>query len=108
MTTLYYEKDADLRNLRQRQITVIGYGNLGRSVALNLRDSGYDLIIGNREDDFARLARNDGFIVTPITQAAQGADTIFLMVPDEIMPQVYLEHIAPNLRTGDMLIFASG
>lgn len=108
MTTLYYEKDADLRNLRQRQIAVIGYGNLGRSVALNLRDSGYDLIVGNREDDFARLARNDGFIVTPITQAAQGADTIFLMIPDEIMPQVYLEHIAPNLRTGDMLIFASG
>ncbi|MBI5929138.1 MAG: NAD(P)-binding domain-containing protein [Chloroflexi bacterium] len=108
MTTIYYEKDADLRNLRQRQITVIGYGNLGRSIALNLRDSGFDLIVGNREDDYARLARNDGFLVMPITQAAQGADTIFLMIPDETMPQVYLDHIAPNLRTGDMLIFASG
>lgn len=108
MTTIYYDKDADLRHLRQRQLAVIGYGKLGRSVALNLRDSGFDLIIGSREDDFARLARNDGFIVTPIAQAAQGADTLFLMIPDEVMPQIYLDNIAPNLRTGDMLIFASG
>ena len=108
MTIIYHDNDANPDNLNQRQVALIGYGNLGRSLALNLRDSGLDLIIGNQQDQYADLAQNDGFEVFSIAQAVQQADTIFLIIPDEVLPQTYLQNIAPYLRTGDMLIFASG
>lgn len=107
MTIVYQETDADLQRLAQRQIAMIGYGNLGRSFALNLRDSGVKLTIGNNPDRYATLAENDGFAVHPIAEAAAKADVLILLIPDEVMPQIYLEHIAPHLRTGDMLVFAS-
>lgn len=107
MTVVYHESDANIRYLKQRQIALIGYGNLGRSFALNLRDSGLGLVIGNNADRYAGLAENDGFVVKPIAEAATQADTILLIIPDEAMPQVYLQHIAPHLRTGDLLVFAS-
>lgn len=107
MTIIYQESDANSRYLHQRQIALIGYGNLGRSFALNLRDSGLSLVIGNNPDKYATLAENDGFIVKSITEASSQADTILLLIPDEVMPQVYLQHIAPHLRTGDLLVFAS-
>ncbi|NDJ86840.1 MAG: NAD(P)-binding domain-containing protein [Chloroflexi bacterium] len=108
MTIIYQPTDADMRHLRQRRLALVGYGNLGRSFALNLRDSGLDLMIGNIEDKFADLARNDGFQVKSIAEAATDADTLLLIIPDEVMPQVYLQEVAPHLRTGDMLVFASG
>jgi ketol-acid reductoisomerase len=108
MTIIYQDDDADIRYLQQRQIALIGYGNLGRSFALNLRDSGLDITIGNVRDRYLTLAQNDGFVVRPIAEAVSHADTILLIIPDEVMSQVYLEQIAPHLRTGDMLIFASG
>jgi ketol-acid reductoisomerase len=108
MTIIYHDSDANPDTLSQRQVALIGYGNLGRSLALNLRDSGIDLLIGNQSDQYADLAQNDGFEVYSIPQAVQQADTMFLIIPDEVLPQVYLKHIAPYLRTGDMLIFASG
>lgn len=108
MSIIYRETDADPTTLQQRQVALIGYGNLGRSLALNLRDSGLDLLIGNQQDQYATLAHNDGFEVYSIPQAVQQADTIFLILPDEVLPQRYLQDIAPYLRTGDMLIFASG
>jgi ketol-acid reductoisomerase len=107
MTIVYQEADANLRYLRQRQIALIGYGNLGRSFALNLRDSGLSLVIGNNPDKYATLAEHDGFIVKSVAAAASQADTILLIIPDEVMPQIYLQHIAPHLRTGDLLVFAS-
>lgn len=108
MTIVYQENDADLRYLAQRQIAVVGYGNLGRAFALNLRDSGLSLVIGNTNDKYAQLAENDGFIVKPIMEAASQADTLLLLLPDEVMAQVYIQQIAPQLRTGDLLVFASG
>lgn len=108
MTIVYHDADANVEHLNQRQIGFIGYGNLGRALALNLRDSGLDLIIGNQQDRYASLASNDGFEVFPIPQAVQQADTIFLIIPDEALPQIYLQFVAPYLRTGDMLVFASG
>ncbi len=108
MTVVYQESDADLRYLGQRRLAIIGYGNLGRSFALNLRDSGLNLVVGNNPDKYATLAANDGFIVQSIAEAAGQADTLLLIIPDEVMPRVYLDHIAPQLRTGDLLVFASG
>ena len=67
-----------------------------------------DIIIGNIQDSYMTLAKNDGFVVYSIAHAVSLADTILLIIPDEVMSQVYLQHIAPHLRTGDVLIFASG
>ncbi len=108
VTRLYREDDADLGLLAHKRIALIGYGNLGRPIALNLRDSGLRPIIGNLEDIYAEHARADGFEVLPIDQAAQRADVLWLLVPDEVMPRVYLEMIAPSLKRDDALVFASG
>ena len=108
MAVVYRDSDANLGLLMDRKIAVLGYGNMGRSFALNLRDSAFPVLIGNRADDYAESAYRDGFEVKPIAEAAAPADLILLMLPDEIAPQVYLQDIAPALRPGDTLIFASG
>jgi len=77
-------------------VAVLGYGNLGRSAALNLRDSGAKVRIGNREDEYAALARTDGFEVVPLAEAA--SDTIvYVLLPDEVIPSVF-EEIAPSAK----------
>lgn len=105
---LYYDEDADLKLLEGRRIGIIGYGNQGRAQALNLRDSGLEVVIGNREDDYAERAREDGFSVLSIEQAAARADVVMMLVPDEVMPTVFENEIAPSLGEGDALVFASG
>lgn len=108
MTVIYYEDDGDLTFLAGKPIAVLGYGNLGRALALNLRDSGLHVIVGVRTQDSADLARADGLAPLPIDSAAQAAPIIMLMLPDEVMPQVYLDQISPHLRRGSTLIFGSG
>lgn len=105
---VYHDEDADLSLLEGRQIAVIGYGNQGRAQALNLRDSGLDVIVGNREDDYAERAQEDGFPVLPIAQATVEADIIVLLIPDEVAPAVFGADIAPHLAEGNVLVFASG
>lgn len=105
---IYRDEDADLELLRGKQIAVIGYGNQGRAQALNLRDSGLQVLIGNQEDAYAEQARADGFTVLPIAQAAAQGDIVMLLIPDEVAPQVFREAITPALDTGDALVFASG
>jgi ketol-acid reductoisomerase len=107
MSIVYRETDANPIHLARRQVALIGYGNLGRALALNLRDSGLNILIGNQPDSYAELAQSDGFEVFPIASAVQQADTIIATVRDEVLPQIYLQAIAPYLRTGDMLVFAS-
>jgi ketol-acid reductoisomerase len=108
MMRVYHDQDADLGLLQDRQIAVIGYGNQGRAQALNLRDSGLGVLVGNRDDAYARQARDDGFFVFPIPQAASEADVLMLLVPDEVAPEVFKREIAPNLADNDALVFASG
>ncbi len=107
MTVVYHESDANIQFLREHRIAILGYGNLGRSFALNLRDSGLKLVVGNQADRYASLAASDGFQVLSIEQASKEANLIFMLLPDEVMPHIYLENVAPHLRTNDMLIFAS-
>ncbi|MFN2218534.1 MAG: ketol-acid reductoisomerase [Anaerolineae bacterium] len=105
---IYHDEDADLSLLADRQIAVIGYGNQGRAQALNLRDSGLHVLIGNRDDDYARRAREDQFQVLPIETAASEADLLMLLIPDEVAPGIFAREIAPHLDTGNALIFATG
>jgi ketol-acid reductoisomerase len=108
MAKIYHDADADLERLNDQQIAVIGYGNQGRSQALNLRDSGASVMIGNIRDDAHASASTDGFAVSNIADATAKADIVMLLIPDEIMPGVFEEHVAPNLQAGNLVIFASG
>jgi ketol-acid reductoisomerase len=108
MTVLYTESDADLTALEKRSLAVIGYGELGRPVALNLRDSGLSLRVGEANEVRAGQAREDGFEVLYPAEAANAADTKLLMLPDEVLAEAYLAHVSPGLHSGDMLVFASG
>ncbi|MBS3787598.1 ketol-acid reductoisomerase [Candidatus Bipolaricaulota bacterium] len=106
---IFTDEDADLSTLRERTIAIIGYGNQGRAQALNMKESGIeDVIVGNIEDQSWEQAEEDGFTVYPITEAAEKADIIFYLIPDEVQPEVYESDIEPNLEEGDVLNFASG
>ena len=104
---VYRAADAPSGGLAGESVAVLGYGNLGRSAALNLRDSGAKVRVGNREDEYADRARADGFEVVPLVEAA--SDTmVFVLLPDEVIPLVFESEIAPSLRTGAAVAFGSG
>ncbi len=106
---MYYERDADLAPLQGRTIAVIGYGSQGHAHALNLRDSGLDVVVGLAPGSKSRpLAEEAGLRVTDVAEAVRGADTITLLVPDTAQKQVYEAEIGPNLRPGQLLMFAHG
>src|SRR5689334_19463366 len=100
---IYGDADASLEPLRGRTLAVLGYGNQGRSWALNLRDSGLDVIVGNRADAYAETAVADGFAALPIGDAARRADVLLVLTTDESQPQVWHEQIAPAVHPGDTL-----
>lgn len=108
MKKVYYDDDVDLNVLKGKKIAVIGFGNQGRAQALNLRDSGMDLIIGNIEDEYAKKAVDEGFKVYPIGEACRRSDVIMMMIPDEVQPEVYELDVKPALHEGKTLVFASG
>ncbi|MFB6345589.1 MAG: ketol-acid reductoisomerase [bacterium] len=109
MAEIYYNEDAQLSDLDGETIAVIGYGSQGHAHALNLKDSGLDVIIGLREDsDSISDAENAGFRVETTQDAAEEADVIALMIPDEIQRMVYEQSIRPVLDDGDMLVFSHG
>jgi ketol-acid reductoisomerase len=108
MATVYRDDDVDMGVLKGRKIGVIGYGNQGRAQALNLRDSGFTPLVGNRDDEYKSRAMEDGIAVHPIREAAAEADVVLVLIPDEVQPEVYAEQIQPSLRWGDVLCFASG
>lgn len=108
MAKWYFDEDADMSLLENRTVCIFGYGNQGRSQALNMRDSGVDVIVGSRSDASADQCRDDGFPIFPLAEAAGKADILFLLLPDEVMPEIYVTEIAPNLKPGVVLVFASG
>ncbi|MGC8622045.1 MAG: ketol-acid reductoisomerase [Caldisphaera sp.] len=94
--------------IKKMTIAVIGYGNQGRSQALNLRDSGFRVVIGNIEDNYAIKAREDGFIVYSIPEAVSNSKIIFMLLPDEIQEEIFNKYIIPYLKKNHTIIFASG
>ena len=107
MATVYYDTDADLRMLRGKTIAVIGYGSQGHAHAQNLRDSGYEVIVGLQEGSKSwAKAEYDGFTVREAADAARNADVVALLVPDQHHRAVYERAIKPSLRPGSTLVVA--
>jgi ketol-acid reductoisomerase len=109
MATIYYDRDADLSIIRARKVAVIGYGSQGHAHALNLRDSGVDVVVGLPEGSRSReRAVGAGVRVETVARAAAWADVVMLLVPDTTQPALYRDAIAPHLAPGKTLMFAHG
>lgn len=108
MTTVYYDESVKKDALEGKKIAVLGYGSQGHAHAKNLKDNGYDVIIGIRPGHSFDRAKKDGFDVYPVGEAVKQADVIMVLLPDEIQGKVYDEEIAPNLEAGNALAFAHG
>ncbi len=104
----FYDPDANLEILRKKTLGIIGYGNQGRAQALNLRDSGLEVIVGSLRDGSASQAEKDGFIVRTVAEVAERADVLALLIPDEVQREVYKETLRSRLRGGQTLDFAHG
>ncbi len=109
MANIYYDEDANLTLLDGKKIAVIGYGSQGHAHALNLKDSGCDVVVGLREgsESWPR-AEASGLTVLPMSEAAAMADIVMILVPDPVQPALYRQAIAPNLSPGNTLMFAHG
>ncbi len=109
MATMYYDADADLDLLKDRKIAVIGYGSQGHAHALNLKDSGLDVIVGLYPGSPSwKLAEESGLRVSTVEDAAQQADIIMMLIPDQLQKDVYDRAIEPFLSEGKTLMFAHG
>lgn len=109
MAKVYYDNDANLELLKDKTIAVIGFGSQGHAHALNLKDSGVNVVVGLPETSKSReKAQNAGLRVMNVSEAAQTADFIMMLVPDVPAAQIYREHIEPHLAKGKTLMFAHG
>ena len=109
MAKMYYEKDCNLDVLNGKTIAIIGYGSQGHAHALNLRDSGCNVIVGLRPGGKSwPVAEKDGFQVFPVAEAAKKADIVMMLINDEVQAEVYRKEIAPNLEAGNAIAFAHG
>ncbi|HEX5965014.1 MAG TPA: ketol-acid reductoisomerase [Pyrinomonadaceae bacterium] len=106
---IYYDKDANLELLRQKQIAIIGYGSQGFAQANNLNDSGCKVVVGLRSNSPSwQKAESAGLRVLPIAQAAAEADIVMMLVPDELAPEVYAREVAESITPGKYLAFSHG
>ena len=109
MATIYYENDADTSLLEGKTVAVIGFGSQGHAHALNLFDSGIDVVVGLREGSASRAeAEEYGVRVMTPAEATAAADIVMLLVPDQHMGAMYSQEVAPNLTAGKALFFAHG
>ena len=106
---VYYDKDADLSLIKGKKVTIVGYGSQGHAHAQNLNDSGVKVTVGLRKGGASwKKAEAAGLKVKEIAKAVEDADVVMILLPDENIPQVYNEEVAPNLKKGAALAFAHG
>ncbi|MEQ2129947.1 ketol-acid reductoisomerase [Caldanaerobacter subterraneus KAk] len=109
MAKMYYDQDADAEVLKGKKIAVIGFGSQGHAHALNLIDSGFDVVVGLYEGSKSKeRAEKEGLTVLTVEEAAKVADVIMMLIPDEKQAKVYKESIEKNLTEGKALAFAHG
>jgi len=109
MTKIYYDNDADLNVLKDKKIAIIGYGIQGRGQALNLRDSGLNVIVSELEGTVNyNTAKEDGFSPMLVSDAARDADIIQILTQDHVQAKVYKDAIKPALKKGKALLFSHG
>jgi ketol-acid reductoisomerase len=109
MATIYYDKDADLSLIQSKNVAIIGYGSQGHAHALNLKDSGVNVVVGLADGSKSKAkAQAAGLEVKSVADAAKWADVIMILVPDTTAPKLYRDSIAPHLGAGKTLMFAHG
>ncbi len=109
MVTMYYDTDCNLGLLDKKTVAIIGYGSQGHAHAQNLKDSGVNIVVGLRSGSASRAkAEAAGLKVMEVADAAKAADFIMMLVPDEQQADIYTSQIAPNLKEGNVLMFAHG
>ncbi len=108
MTKVFYDNSVTEDALQGKRIAVVGYGSQGHAHAQNLKDNGYDVVIGIRPGKSFDQAKEDGFEVYPVNEAVKQSDVVMILLPDEIQGQVYKEEIEPNLEANNALVFAHG
>ncbi len=105
---IYYDKDADLGQIKNKKVAIIGFGSQGHAHALNLKESGVPVMIGLREGSSWRKAEQSGLKVMPTADAVKGAEVVMLLAPDEAQAAIFRKDIEPNLREGAFLAFGHG
>jgi ketol-acid reductoisomerase len=106
---IFYDKDADLAHLEGKTISILGYGSQGHAHALNLKDSGCDVVVGLRPDSSSREeAEEQGLRVLGVTDAASEGDVVMILLPDERQADVWNAEISDGIAEGDLLLFAHG
>ena len=109
MARMYYDTDANLEFLAGKTVAIIGYGSQGHAHALNLKDSGVNVIVGLYQGSPSwQKAESDGLTVKTVADASAAADLIMILLPDETQKAIYATEIAPNLKAGNTLAFAHG
>ncbi len=106
---IFYDKDADLSKLEGRTVAILGYGSQGHAHALNLKDSGVDVVVGLRPDSSSRAkAEEAGLEVLDIAEAASRGDIVMVLLPDEKQAEIWEAEIADGIAPGNLLLFAHG
>jgi ketol-acid reductoisomerase len=105
---IYYDQDADIQQILNKKVAVIGYGSQGHAHAHNLKDSGAEVVVGLREGASWKKAEQSGLKVMPTADAVKAADIVMLLAPDEAQAAIYRNDIAPFLRDGAYLAFGHG
>lgn len=105
---IFYDKDVELKHIRDRKVAIIGYGSQGHAHANNLKDTGVEVVIGLRRGSSWKKAESAGFEVLSVAEAVRLADVVMILVPDELQGDLYREEIGPNLKKGAYLCFAHG
>ncbi|REK21651.1 MAG: ketol-acid reductoisomerase [Actinobacteria bacterium] len=109
MATIYYDSDCNPDLIKNKKVAIIGYGSQGHAHALNLKESGVEVVVGLRpESSSAHEARESGLEVRTPAEAAEWADVVMMLVPDQVMADIYSESVEPFLDKGDTLMFAHG